>query len=122
MADKSKKTVIPSRESVISTKVKDFEKRQLKGHTEQVHEGRKPTARTPSNQFTPKSLKRVNVEGNNYNEAVKVLRTEEDNEVVESDDDNEDNHDNLVTVDDIVTNLSNSHWTMCPIIVGQCVQ
>ena len=106
MADKSKKTITPSRESVTCDYCgKDFEKRHLKGHTERVHEGRKPIVRPPSNQrtlqFTPKSLKRVNVEGNNNNEAAKVLRTEEDNEVMESDDDNQDNP---VTVDDIVTN------------------
>ena len=41
MADKSKKTVTPSRESVTCDYCgKDFEKRHLKGHTERVHEGR----------------------------------------------------------------------------------
>ena len=112
MADHNKKTVTPSREIVTCDHCgKDFEKRHLKGHTERVHEGKKPKVRPPSNQrtlqFTPKSLKRVNVEGVNNNEAAKVLRTEEDDEVMESNDDNQDNQlnqDNLVTVDDIVTN------------------
>ena len=109
MADKNKKTITQSRKSVICDYCGNiFEKRHSKGNKERLQECRKPTVRPNQiNQFRELCPRFWTLFCPIFNSLDTLSMNKES------------------ALDPIrykLKNLSNSHWTKCPVIIEQYVQ